>query len=706
MSAATWPLLREDLALLPGPSLSDGQPSWTLHDPARNLFFRIDWPSFELLSRWGLGDREAIARDIGDHTTLSLQAEDVDALATFLERNQLLRPPPGDSARQMAERWTAQRGSALTWLIHHYLFFRIPLVRPDAWLGRWLPLARRLASPTFLWMTLAALLLGLTQVLRHWDGFATSLVDTFNLEGLAAYGVALFLVKSLHELGHAFAAKRHGCRVPTMGLAFLVMWPVAYTDTNDAWKLTNHRHRMGVAMAGIATELVIAAWATLAWALLPDGGLRSAAFVLCTTSWVATLAINASPFMRFDGYFILSDALDMPNLHERSFALARWQVREWLFRLCEAPPEHVAPARHRAMVAFAALTWLYRLALFLGIALMVYHVFFKALGLVLFAIEISWFILKPLQSEWRAWRARWPAIRASARARRSLWLLGALLALAFVPWPSTVTASALLRPVDIWPVHAPSGAYLQTLAVTHGARVQQGQPLLSLQSPELASRVNAAQTKLERLRHQDGAAAFGQESRQQWLSIHESLVTAEAELDALKTEAAQLQPQAPWDGSVIDLEPDLAPGQWVGRNEALLVLVKDRSDWLVETWLDEDSIAHIEVGARARFQRDSATGEVLRLRVQAIDRDASRVLPRPELAAAQGGHVLVRPAGDRLVPEQAIYRVQLRLDGDEPMPADQARRWRGRLGIDAHGQAPAGRYLRQLLTVLVRETGF
>ncbi|WP_374523482.1 HlyD family efflux transporter periplasmic adaptor subunit [Hydrogenophaga sp.] len=706
MSATAWPLLREDLALLPGPCLPDGQPSWTLHDPARNLFFRIDWPSFEMLSRWRLGDGQRIARDIAQNTTLNLDADDVSGLARFLEQNQLVRPQSGDSARHMAERWAAMRSSWLKWLVHHYLFFRVPLVRPDAWLTRWQPVADRLASAGFLWLTLAALLSGLVQVVRHWESFTSSLVDTFNLEGLAAYGVALFVVKALHELGHAFTAKRHGCRVPTMGLAFLVMWPVAYTDTNEAWKLSSAWQRLHVAAAGIATELVIAAWATLAWALLPDGALRSAAFVLATTSWVATLAINASPFMRFDGYFILADALDMPNLHERSFALARWQLREGLFGLKEAPPEHFSPWRHRSLVAFAWLTWLYRLVLFIGIALMVYHLFFKLLGIVLFVIEIVWFILKPVQSEWRAWRERAGAIRASRRTRRTLLGLGLGLLLMTVPWPLSVSASALLRPMNVWPIHAPAGAYLAQLPVAHGSRVSAGQTLVHLASPALGARVRAALARVERLRRQAGTAAFAEESRQQWLSMHESLVTAESELDALHAETRRLTPVAPWPGVVLDLDPDLQPGQWVARDERLAILVQENSSWMVETWLDEDDVARIQVGAKARFHRDSGIGGTVALKVSAIDKDTSRVLARPELAAVNGGHVLVRHSNQQLVPERAIYRVQLEVIGAPADVGDASQSWRGRVAIEANSQAMAARYVRQLLMVLVRELGF
>ncbi len=701
------PFLREELALLPGPTLADGQASWTLHDPTRNLFFRIDWPSFEVLKRWALGDPEQIAQDISDATTLQLEAQDVLGVAQFLVGNQLTQPAGPGSAQEFAQRLDKLQGSPLKWLLHHYLFFRIPLLRPDAWLGRWQDLAGLFYTRVFAWMTLVALLLGLTQVLRRWDNFSASLVDTFNWEGLAAYGVALFVVKLLHELGHAFTAKRLGCRVPTMGLAFLVMWPVAYTDTNDTWRLTDRLQRLQVASAGIATELIVAAWATLAWALLPDGPMRSSAFVLATISWVGTVAINASPFMRFDGYFILSDWLDMPNLHERSFALARWRLREWLFNLGDDPPEYFSARQQTALVVFAVATWLYRLVLFLGIALLVYHYFFKVLGVFLFAVEIIWFVLWPIQREGLAWAKRWDTIRTRGRSLISLLVVLALFSLLFVPWPGRVVASAMLRPAEVWPVYVPAGARIEALPFAEGDRVPEGGVLITLHVPELKSRRQAAQTRVESLRQQAAASGFDAESRNRMLVNEDNLATAQAELASLNTELKNYAPKAPFAGHLRDVDPDLRVGQWLPRKEKIALLVRDDGRWLVETWLDEESVQRVSVGDRALFITDGTGGPTLPLQVAAIDRDASRVLVRPELAAHLGGHILTRDKNGQLVPERAIYRVTLALAS--ALPADsplQAQSWRGSVTVHVGWEAPGWRYVRQAAAVLVREVGF
>lgn len=143
------PPLREELDLMPGPAMPDGQPSWTLHDPARNQFFRIDWPTLEILTRWSMDDPEKIAADVSEHTTLTLTADDVLQVAQFVVQHQLVQAASPGASRKMAEQWARMRGSPLKWLLHHYLFFRIPLIQPDAWLTRWLPVARGFGSRTF-----------------------------------------------------------------------------------------------------------------------------------------------------------------------------------------------------------------------------------------------------------------------------------------------------------------------------------------------------------------------------------------------------------------------------------------------------------------------------------------------------------------------------------------------------------------------------
>jgi len=699
----TLPPLREELGLHRGPALATGEPSHTLEDPVRNQFFRIDWTTFEILCRWSLGNPDDILLSLRADTTLDLQRADVDAVLKFLHDNQLVRPDPLASSQAMAARHQALAGKWHTQLLHHYLFFRIPLVKPDRWLNRVAPAFAWLFSRGFALATLLALLLGGTLVWRQWDSFRTTLAGSFTPGGLFAYAAALTLVKCAHELGHALTAKRHGCRVPAMGLAFLVLWPVPYTDTNDVWRLPDERRRRQVAMAGVATELVIAVWATLAWAVLPDGLLRDIVFPLATTTWIATLAVNASPFMRFDGYFVLSDWLDMPNLHARAFALARWDLRERLFGLGAEPPEYFPRRRHLGLILFAWGVWLYRITVFVGIALLVYHFFIKLVGIFLFCIEMSWFVIRPIAGEVKVWRGLWPHIRKSPRGRGTLVLALLLVALFVVPWPTRVQGGAVFKPVEVFPIHAPEHAQVAGLPLREGARVAAGQVLVQFAVAENGSRRQALQAEVERLRWQAEAAGFDAEQRANSVVLREQLASAEAQLAALVEDAARYRPAAPFAGTLRDLDPELAPGTWVGKNERVAVLVGEGKSE-VSTYLDEDTVRRVAPGDHATFYLDGGAGPALRLTVTSIDRDATRVLPSGLWAAQQGGQVPARDKQGAWYPEHAVYRVNFSVD--EPAPALAGHAWRGKVVIAGDWEAPGTRFVRALAALFWREAGF
>lgn len=694
------PSLREELDIFEGPQLANGQPSWVLQDPVRQQFFRIDWLTFEILSRWSLDEGDAIMAAIERDTTLEVDQEDLERVLKFLSEQQLLRVDSAEGIQKMAERKQAAQNTWWQWLIHHYLFFRVPLVRPDPWLARTLGLAEVFFSRKFRWLTLAALIFGLSQVIQQWGTFHAFLLDTFTLQGLASYGLALFVVKVLHELGHAYAVKRHGGRVPTMGVAFLVMWPMAYTDTNEAWKIPDRNKRLQISSAGIATEAMLAAWALLAWSLLPDGALRSAMFFVASISLGLTIALNASPFMRFDGYFILCDMLGMPNLHQRSFALARWHLRERLFKLEEPVPEVFSPWKQTALVLFAWATWIYRLILFIGIALMVYHLFTKLLGVVLFIIEIYWFIWFPLRSELREWRVRHEKIMKSRRTRITASVGGLCLVLFAVPLPGHVVVSALFKPSEMWPVHMPGPAVVDKVHVRHGQDVSKGTPLLHLHAPDVLLQMNISQTRWQRLNWQAATAGMTDTEQGTPLALSQTqLQSAQAEFDRVLKMQQRYQPRAPFDGRFVLTDPDLRPGQWLDKNEKVGMLI-GLAPWRIETWVDEDQASRIKVGASARFFAPGLS-QKLTAKVVDIDQDSTRTLPDGQLSAQHGGHILVREQPDRWVPEQAVYRVSLELD--EAYAHDLMAVQRGMLSMDAKPHSLAGQYLRHSLSVLIRE---
>lgn len=697
------PRVREDLTLYPGPPDIDGAPMWTLHDPARNAYFQIDWLAFEVLSRLALGTAEAVAEAINLETTLQVDPGAVLAVLRFLGDNELLVRTGDDDIGWLQKRAKARKHGWWQSLIHGYLFFRLPLFKPDGLLDWLQPRLGFLFRRRFFEVTVVVLLIGLWQVYRQWPQFSATLVDTFSLEGVLGYAGALIAVKVVHEFGHAVVAKRCGCRVPTMGVAFLVMWPMAYTDVTESWKLDSHRKRLMIAGAGIATELVVAAWAIWLWGVLPDGAAKNACFFLGTASIVATLAINASPFMRFDGYFLLCDSLGIPNLHQRAFAYARWWIREQLFRLGDAPPEALSIERRRFFILFALATWVYRLIVFTGIAIMVYHYFFKVLGIALFLVEIWYFLLKPVVNEFMLWRNRWDEIGPVIRHRPAFYVLTGLTLLLVLPLDVTVNAQGMMKPEKSFSVIAPLAAQLTQLSPPIGTRLAPGELLVSLVSPELDKKIRQTTARIDMLARQASGAGFDQQLRSQQPILKAQLASNQQALEGLQKEQERLNPRAGFSGVVVDVSPDLFVGEWVPKGAPLMTLIDDRR-WVVDCYVEESDLKRLDVGNWGRFIPEGSGLMGAGLSVMSIDRDATRVLTEGALSSVAGGQLLVRPHDKRLVPEHSIYRVRLLVDSW--LPGGSEGYLRGRVVILAWPKSVLGDFLRGALATMVREAGF
>jgi putative peptide zinc metalloprotease protein len=695
--------LREDLSLHKGPSDLYGAPTWTLHDPARNRYFSLDWIAFEIMSRLKAGSAADLCQQVNAQTSLTVDEEDVSVVLKFLHDNELVARHDAASAEWLVKKRLTAQTSLWQKLIHSYLFFRVPLFKPNRLLGRLVSKLEFFYSRKFFFATAVVLVFGLLGVIRQWDSFTSTLLDTFSWNGIVGYAGALFLIKLLHEVGHALTAKRSGCRVPTMGVAFLVMLPMAYTDVTESWKLESHRKRLWIAAAGVATELIVAAWCLLFWTLLPDGSLRGVMFFLATTSLTATLAINGSPFMRFDGYFVLCDFLGMPNLHARSFALARWWLRERLLALGEPVPETCTSNQLVGMVCFAFAVWLYRMVVFAGIAVLVYHYFFKALGIILFIVEAWYFLLRPVVTEVMIWKEKKKKIPAAAERSRLFYVICWTCAFLLIPFDVTVSTQGLLKPEKNFAVIATDTVQLRELPKPIGTFVKKGEALLTLDSHDLEHKLRLAQVKTESLERQIGSAGFATSSWAQQAILKEQWAAAREELNGLFAQQVKLSAIAPFDGEVLDIQPDITIGDWLSKGTKL-VSFADTSNWIVDCYIEESDLDRLRIGAWARFVPEAIGLTGLSLTLIEIERDATRNLTDLELGSLAGGQLLVRQQGKAVVPERAIYRLRLKVDGDVRKLSTGY--LRGSVVILGWPQSLFGDFVRNTLGALRRELGF
>lgn len=689
--------LRPDLRLAETARNASGEPAWVIQDTVLNRFFRIGWFEFECLLRWHGTPRE-VCEAVCAETPMEPDVAQVLALNQFLARNDLLRPDAqardrlARQARGQGPRWLTWR-----WWLHHYLFFRIPLVRPQRVLAAVTPhLGWLFHRATAVIIALLGLL-GVVLVLHQWDTFTHDVVESFSTEGLLSFAAALIVAKTLHELAHALVATRLGVKVAHMGIAFVVMWPMLYTDTGESWKLTRARQRLAIASAGILCEIALAGLASLGWALSEPGPWRNGLLYLATTSWALSLALNASPFMRFDGYFILTDLLDFPNLHERASAQARVALRRAVLGLREPWPEAFPPQRRHFLIAFAMVTWLYRLVLFVGIAVAVYLFFFKLLGILLFAVEIVWFVIAPVWREMRHWWAH----RASVPGRRRHALLavaGLAVLLLALPWRTQIHAVGVARSAHQVRVFAPFAS--RVVAIQPPGTVKAGDSLAVLEEPDISSRIGkseaARQGMLARL---SGLVADASGLEQQAVTRERLRVQMEEGASA-RLEIARLSMIAPFAGRWMDVDPDRKPGQWIGNREAIGILF-DPAHWEADAYVKQDEMPRIQAGSRVRFYQEGQptpiAGEVI-----AIDSTRAKQLSHPMLAARHHGPVTTAAAQDSLTPNPALFHVLVRLDG----PPVGLREARGQLQIDGERRSPLAEAFRHLSAALLRESAF
>lgn len=698
------PPLREEVHLFPGPTARDGSPTWTLRDPATNQFFRLGWREFEILCRWRRGGPGRIAELVSEETMIDTTPADVQELIRFLLGANLLRPQGEGGVERMQRHVKAGKQTWFQHILHAYLFFRIPLLDPERWLKRTLPWVEWCFSPVFFWMSALAGLFGLHAISRQWEVALATLGETDLMTEALFIALAMVVTKAIHELGHAYAAIRAGCRVPTIGVAFLMLLPVLYTDTSEVWQLADRRKRLTVASAGIVSELLLTAWAALLWGALPVGGTRDALFFIATVSWISTLLLNASPFLRFDGYYLLSDWLDIENLHERAGRLGRWKLREWLLDLKAPFPDAALHDRRHMLILFAWVTWIYRFFLYLGIALTVYHLFFKLLGILLMAVEIGWFLVRPVWQELAIWRRPETGVRLNRRTIITLGIFTGLILASFIPWKGASQAPALLQRSRHVTLHAPHAARVAERLVTEGDRVEAGQALIRLDSPELSNQLEVAGHKIDltlwKLDFRGGAPALLKRA----LVNDRELEAERSQQRELRRQLDQLTLRAPLTGRIVRLDPIITTGLWVAQGEPLLE-VTDPESWQVTAYVREVDIPRIAPGAPGRFHSEGIDWPTLAGTIETIAPVGSDSIEEAALFTQYGGNVPVKkdPRGF-WQPTTALYRVVWR---PEPGFTPPPHTLRGTLFVENHrAENLFTRFQRLALEAWIRETGF
>lgn len=429
------------------------------------------------------------------------QEEMVRLLALLHNSDLLLGELPPDMDELAERSQTMARGALLTKL-RNPLALRLPLFDPDRLLTATMPLMRPFFSIFGFIAWLALVVTGLALTVVHWP----ALVDNVTDQAFSARNLLLLLavypaLKTLHELGHAYATKAWGGEVHEMGVMLLVLVPVLYVDASASTAFREKWRRALVGGAGIMVEMALAAGAIILWVHAEPGLVRALAFNVALIGGVSTLLFNGNPLLRFDGYYVLSDLIESPNLASRSNKYFFYLLRRHPFGLHDEAPPAVARGEGRWLVAYALASFAYRLSMILGIALFIASkMFFVGVALAIAALMgalvwpaltgIRYLLVSPQLA-----RHRTRAIIVSAAA------VAAVLALFFaVPVPYATISEGIVWVGDQSTVRALGDGIVGAVKVSNGTSVEAGAVLVTLQDPVLSAEHVVLQRQLDELR--------------------------------------------------------------------------------------------------------------------------------------------------------------------------------------------------------------
>jgi putative peptide zinc metalloprotease protein len=588
-------------------------------------------------------------------------------LLSQLHTGDLLQCDVTPDTAEVFQRFSKSERSRWISRLANPMFARIPLWDPDEWLCRWLPVVEKLFKPWVLVVWLAVVGYSLLETGVHWGELSapglSSVLDPMNL-------VILFLsyplVKILHELGHAFATRFYGGEVHEVGVMFLLMVPMPYVDASASSSFGSKWQRITVASAGVMVELFISALALLLWLQIAPGLLRSVLWNIMLIGGASTLLFNGNPLLRFDGYYVLADFLEIPNFAGRATQYLRYLFEHYVLGLPERRRMWMARGEPAWFVIYGITSWIYRLGITVGIALFLAgQFFFVGVLLALWGLALQLLL---------------PAVRGIAELRRDprvqesrlrtagmcAGLAAAAVLVVFVmPWPAWSTFEGVVWIPERSQVRAGTAGFVRRIAVRPGTTVTPGQVLIETEDPLLDARVRVLEASLEearteRIRERGRSVASAR-------IVDDEIARLEAELATARARAAQGAIRSPESGRFVSHARDL-PGRFVERGD-LLGYVASFVDPTVRAVVPQADIAWVRARTKSiKVRLAESPGRILPATLRNVVPTATDQLPSMALGAGGGGAVAVDardPEG--LTATEPFFHVDLALPSDTPL---------------------------------------
>lgn len=550
---------------------------YLLHDESSGKFTRFNATAYEVIGRLN-GDfsMQEILYLVNKtrHADERLETDDIINILAQLERAEVLRDGLPTGKQDLLNRYAQSRQSKRS-ALGNPLAIRIPLFDPNSILNYLAPLARVVFSAKGFWLWLFTLVTALILALVNAQELVAAVgAKTLSTSDLLAFWLIYPVIKILHELGHGMAVKAGGGESHETGITLLLFMPVPYIDASASWAFRDKRRRALVGAAGILVELFLAAIGLFVWLLTEPGFVHDIAFNTMLISGISTLLFNGNPLLRYDGYYVLSDLIEIPNLASRANQFYLYLIQKYVLGVTGLRSPVTAKGEPAWLLFYGLASPLYRLMVLIGIALYLPSEFF-VIGVILASWAIFKQILKPLlQSLYFLMTSP----RLEARRVRAFSTVGLVMiicaGLLQVPVSLTTQAQGVIWFDDNGQILSPSNSFVQEVVVASGSEVNAGDVLIQLNDKQLLTEHTILAARLRELQTKQRSERTN--SRVRAAMVADDINAVTAELNQVKDQLSALQIISPVNGRFILHDPHQLRGEFVYQGAILGYVIQDQ----------------------------------------------------------------------------------------------------------------------------------
>lgn len=553
-----------------------GELWYVLQDHATGQFYRFTPVLFSVI---GIMDGNLTMQELWEKAMerfgddAPTQADMVRLLSQLHSANVLRCDIPPDT-EELFRRHEQIETSKLKYTLRSPLALRLPLIDPDKFLNKTMPFIRPLFSIFGAILWLAVVVTGVVFAGLHWSELTKNMVDrVLSAQNLVLMWFVYPVVKAFHEFCHAYAVKKWGGEVHEMGIMFLVLMPIPYVDASSSTAFPEKWRRVLVDSAGIIGELFIATLALFLWINVEHGIVRSVAYNVILIASVSTILFNGNPLLRYDGYYILSDILEIPNLTMRSINYLGYLFKRYVFGLKKIEPPYIGPGQRFWLFSYSIASFIYRAFIYAAIILFISGKFF-IVGVLLGIWAVFSMIIIPVYKRLN-FVVFSPALR-DKRVRAVLitggFLMVSLVLLFLIPFPSWTRTEGIIWVPEESLVRAGTDCFVSEIKGLPNSPVKKDDVLITCDDPMLITKIKVLRAQLNDLQARYDAEMYS--DRVKAKITKEEIMRVRANLAREQERSMNLTIQSPGDGVfIVPGTSEDVPGSYLKQGELVAYVI-------------------------------------------------------------------------------------------------------------------------------------